>query len=280
MIGLRLRKVVDGVWGNWDGETGGNVGVVDVGEGVVAVDAQYPGSARQFREAIGRVSKKPVSHLLLTHVHGDHVFGSMAFKDVERVGHKRLFEKMQASLGAEWAPGNLEVMLETYKRDTPERWWLFEGLEIVLPTITFTDRWELGGLEFVHTGGHTDCSSVVVDRDRGVVFAGDLLFVGRFPWAGDPSVSPDAWIEGLDFIKGIGSDLIVPGHGPLCDRGEVGRQLKWFREMRWIMRGLISEGASEEEAVDYEYPVLYESDRTEWVKRSYRQWYKHWKGSM
>jgi hypothetical protein len=34
------------------------------------------------------------------------------------------------------------------------------------------------------------------------------------------------------------------------------------------MRGLIEEGVSEEEALDYGYPVLYATDRPEWQKRS------------
>jgi len=83
------------------------------------VDAQYPGSARKFREAIPKVSSKPLSHLLLTHIHGDHVFGNMVFKDLEIVSHRRLWEKMEESLRNEWTPENLQKMLDTYKRDAP-----------------------------------------------------------------------------------------------------------------------------------------------------------------
>jgi glyoxylase-like metal-dependent hydrolase (beta-lactamase superfamily II) len=73
-------------------------------------------------------------------------------------------------------------------------------------------------------------------------------------------------------------DKILPGHGPLCDKDEVRRQLEWFKEIRRIMRGLIEEGATEEEAAGYEYPVLYGSDRPERVKQGYARWYRVWKG--
>jgi cyclase len=275
---MRLSKVSERVYANWDGETGGNVGVVVLDDRVLVVDAQYPGSARRFREAIPRVTEKPLSHLLLTHVHGDHVFGNMVFEDLEIVSHRRLWEKMEDSLENEWAPGNLEKMLETYRRDAPERWWLFEGLRIVVPTTTFTDRWETDGVEFIHTGGHTDCSSVVYVPEDGTLFAGDLLFVGRFPWAGDSTADPDAWIGAFQRIIEMDVEKIVPGHGPLCDLGEVERQLRWMKEVRWIMRGLIEEGASEEEALDYRYPELYATDRPEWQKRSWARWYQHWRG--
>jgi len=274
---MKLNKVSDRVYANWDGETGGNVGIVELDDGALVVDAQYPGSARRFREAIAETTEKPMSHLLLTHVHGDHVFGNMVFRDLKIVAHKRLREKMEASLASDWAPGNLEKMLDTVKRDTPERWWLFEGLKIVLPAETFQDRWSLGGVEFIHTGGHTDCSSIVYVPEDRALFAGDLLFVGRFPWAGDPTADPDTWIRALQMIKDMDVDSIVPGHGPLCDKEEVRRQLKWFKETRWIMRGLIEEGATEEEAASYEYPVLYKSDRPDRVKQSYARWYQVWK---
>ncbi len=175
---MKLNKVTDRVYANWDGETGGNVGVIELSETSIAVDAQYPGSAKKFRAAIPKVTDKPLSHLLLTHVHGDHVFGNMVFKDLEIVSHRRLWEKMEASLKNEWTPENLQKMLDTYKRDAPERWWLFEGLEIVVPTTTFKDKCEIEDVEFIHFGGHSDCSSIVYLPDEKVLYAGDLLFVG------------------------------------------------------------------------------------------------------
>jgi cyclase len=274
---MKLNKVSGRVYANWDGETGGNVGIVELDERVLVVDAQYPGSATRFREAIRGTTEKPLSHLLLTHVHGDHVFGNMVFQDLNIVAHRRLMEKMEASIGKEWSPKNLEEMLGTVERDTPERLWLFEGLRIVLPTETFEDRWSLGGVEFIHTGGHTDCSSVVHVPGDKVLFAGDLLFVGKFPWAGDSTADPDVWIRALEMILELDVNSIVPGHGPLCGKEEVRRQLGWFKETRRIMQDLIEDGATEEEAVSHDYPFLYRPDRPGWEKQSYSQWYKVWK---
>lgn len=273
---LRLDRVSERVYANCDGETGGNVGVVVMDDSVVAVDAQYPVSARDFRESIPSVSEKPVSHLLLTHVHGDHVFGNQAFEDCVIVSHRRLREKMEASLAAEWAPGNLEEMLEAIRRDRPERAWLFEGLRIVLPTEVFEDRFVLGDVEMINLGGHSDCSSVVYVPDEGVLFAGDLMFAGTFPWAGDPTADPDVWIEAYRRILGMEWDVCVPGHGPLCGRDEFLLQLEWFEAVRDEMGRLIGEGASMEDAVAYDgYPDFHESsgDRRE---RSLRHWYTVW----
>ena len=277
---MRLEKVSDRVYANCEGETGGNVGIVVLDGAVVAVDAQYPASALDFRESIPSVSEKSVTHLLLTHVHGDHVFGNQAFEDCEIVSHVRLKEKMEESLRNEWAPGNLEKMLEDIRKNRPERAWLYEGLRIVLPNKVFEDRYSVDDVELIHMPGHTDCSSVVYVPDDRVMFAGDLMFAKTFPWAGDPTADPDAWIETFREILSMDVDVFVPGHGPLCDKAEFRFQLRWFEAARDIMMRLIADGASMEEAVAYDgYPEFYEStgDRFE---RSLRHWYRFYSGAL
>jgi cyclase len=271
---MKLEKVSDRVYANCEGETGGNVGIVITDDAVVAVDAQYPVSGADFRASIQNYTDKPVTHLLLTHVHGDHVFGNQAFEDCTIVSHRRLKERMERSLADEWAPGNLEKMLEDYRKSRPERAYLFEGLRIVLPTETIEDSYALPGLEFTHLPGHTDCSSIVYVPDDRICFAGDLMFAKAFPWAGDPTANPDHWIESFRKLLEMDVETYVPGHGPLCGKDEFEKHLAWFEAARDKMREFISMGASEEEAIDRaSYPELYE-DTGDRFERSMRHWYK------
>jgi cyclase len=274
---LRLDKVSESVYANCDGETGGNVGIIVLDDAVAAVDAQYPVSGADFRRSISTVTGKPVTHLLLTHIHGDHVFGNQAFEDCEIVSHRRLKEKMEENLSTVWAPGNLEKMLEDIKKNRPKRAWLFEGLRIVLPTKTFDDRYSLQGIDVIHLGGHTDCSAVVHVPDDQVLFTGDLMFAKTFPWAGDPTADPDTWIDAFKTMLTMDVETIVPGHGPLCDKEEVETQLAWFEAVRDEMRKLIAAGVSEGEAVEYDgYPDFYESEGHERRENSLKHWYKVW----
>jgi glyoxylase-like metal-dependent hydrolase (beta-lactamase superfamily II) len=64
---MQLHKVSNRVLANFDGETGGNVGIIILDDQVIAVDAQYPVSAREFRQSISSVTSQPLTHLLLTH---------------------------------------------------------------------------------------------------------------------------------------------------------------------------------------------------------------------
>lgn len=211
---MKLDRVSTRVYANTEGETGGNVGIIVLDEGVAAVDAQYPVSGADFRRSIPSVTPKPVTHLLLTHYHGDHVFGSQAFEDCEIVAHRLLKERMEENLRTVWAPANLERMLEDVRKSRPERARLYEGLRIVMPTSTFEERYALEGVEMIHMGGHTAGSSVVYVPDDRVLFAGDLVFAETFPWAGDPSANPDAWIRAFKSILSMDVETIVPGHGP------------------------------------------------------------------
>jgi glyoxylase-like metal-dependent hydrolase (beta-lactamase superfamily II) len=276
---MKLKRISDRVYANCEGETGGNVGIVIMDDAVAAVDAQYPVSGADFRSSIPKVTEKPVTHLLLTHVHGDHVLGNQAFEDCEIVSHRRLKEKMEESLRNEWAPGKIEEMIEEVKKHRPERAYLYKGLRIVLPTTTFEESYNLDGIQVHHLPGHTDCSSIVYVPEDRVLFAGDLMFAKTFPWAGDHTADPDAWIEAFDKLLKMDVETYVPGHGILCGKEEFEKQKTWFKAARNKMRKLIRSGASEEEAIESaNYPKLYE-DTGDRFQRSMRHWYRFYSGN-
>ena len=276
---MELVKVSSRVYANTKGETGGNVGIILLHNSVAAVDAQYPVSGLDFRRSISSVTEKRVRYLLLTHSHGDHVFGNQAFEDCEIIAQRLLKERMEANLKADWSPKGLEKMLEDTRKNRPEQAPLLKGLRIVLPTKTFEERYSLGeGVELLHLIGHTADSSVVYVGDDKTLFSGDLIFAGQFPWGGDPTADPDRWIESFKKILAMDIDTIVPGHGPLCGKEEVEKYLEFFEGVRREMRRLISEGASVEKAVEYGgYPSFYPPRRPQWRGDTLRHWYQVWK---
>jgi glyoxylase-like metal-dependent hydrolase (beta-lactamase superfamily II) len=277
---MKLDRISESVYSNTEEKLEGNVGIVVLDEKVLVVDAMFPVSAYDFRESIPKVTDKPVTHLLLTHIHPDHVFGSQAFEDCEIVAHRRLKEKMEENLRAVWAPGNLDKRLEEMIAYIPERAALLSGLRIVLPTATFEEEHVIDDIEMTHMGGHTDCSSVVYIPEDRVLFSGDLMFSGTFPWGGDPTADPDTWIEALGKIVEMDVEKIVPGHGPICGKDEFIHHLKWLESLRDEMKKLIEGGASEDEAVIHDgYPPFYEAVRDR-KERSFRHFYRTWKRKL
>ncbi|MGD0331213.1 MAG: MBL fold metallo-hydrolase [Nitrososphaeria archaeon] len=274
---MKLDKVSQRVYVNTEGKTGANVGIIVLDDFVIAVDSQYPVSGAEFRRSISNVTSKPVRYLLLTHYHQDHVFGSWAFKDCKIVGHSLLKKRVEENLKTVWSKENLLKLLEDARVNRPEVAPLLEGLEVVLPNVTFEGRFTVDGVEMIHTGGHSECSSIVYVPDDRVLFAGDLLFAERFPWGGDPTANPDAWISGFRKILKMDVRVIVPGHGSLSDKGEVRKQLDWFTAVRSKMKEMISKGVPMEEVVGYSgYPSFYEPDRPAQRADTLEHWYRIW----
>lgn len=273
---MELNKISQRVYAETKGETGGNVGVISLDHSVVAVDAQFPVSGSKFRRSIRDMTSKPVSHLLLTHYHGDHVFGNQAFEDCAIVAHSLLKEKMEENLRTIWAPPNLVKIVEEVKKDRPERAWLYEGLRIVLPNIVFDKKFTLEGVEMTRLGGHTSDSSVVYVKDDRVLFAGDILFAKTFPWGGDSSANPDEWILAFERILKMDVETIIPGHGPICDKSEIEIQLNWFREVREVLKRLISNNITVELAVNSTFSNFYKTEREERKLDTLKHWYMFW----
>ena len=82
----------------------------------------------------------------------------------------------------------------------------------------------------IHLGGHTPCSSVVWLPDESILFAGDLIFQGRYPFLATANI--EKLMEALRFLPGLGAQVIVPGHGLLCGNEEVLKQLNYI-ETTW-----------------------------------------------
>ena len=76
--------------------------------------------------------------------------------------------------------------------------------------------WAVERVELLNLGpAHTAADSVVHVPDAGVLFAGDLLFIGCTPivWAGPI----ENWVKACDAMISLDAPTVVPGHGPVTD---------------------------------------------------------------
>lgn len=190
-----------------DGRKNSNAGAISLGDFLVVIDPSATAeSAPIFRKALEEHFKIPAKYLFVTHYHNDHTKGIHAFQDTIVIGSEELFRKMNAE-------------------NKP-----------YLPEITLTDKLtiENGGsqVEFHYFAGHTNCSAIAFFPEERIIFLGDLLFANEFPWAGDSSCNPDIWITFFGDILQYNFDFVIPGHGPLCDKAEIEKQLLLLKELR------------------------------------------------
>src|SRR5262245_49033062 len=76
---------------------GGNSAVFITSTGVVVVDTKNPGWGQPLLEKIKSVTDKPVTMIINTHTHGDHVSGNVEFPaTVEVVTHANTAKNMEA----------------------------------------------------------------------------------------------------------------------------------------------------------------------------------------
>ncbi|MFG2287598.1 fumarylacetoacetate hydrolase family protein [Streptomyces sp. NPDC048595] len=224
-----LHQVGDGVWA-WllpDGGYGrSNAGLI-AGDGASPlVDTLYdlPLTAEMLAGMRPVTDRHPLSHAVLTHANGDHTHGGQLLPGPVRVlAAEGTAQEMRTEMAPEMTAA-LQVMdfgpvLTPYLRD---RFGAFDfgGIRLRAPDRTYDRRLtlEVGGREvrLLDLGpAHTEADTVVHVPDAGVLFAGDLLFVGCTPivWSG----SLANWIAACDTMLGLGAPTVVPGHGPVTD---------------------------------------------------------------
>jgi len=146
------------------GGAGANAAFYITKKEVIVIDAKMtPEAAAGMLAEIGKVTPKPVTTIILTHSDGDHVNGLPGFPKGLRI----------------IAQQNVKRDMEKAAADLP-------ALRDYLPTLVYGSEmsWPGRGRDVVlrHYGpAHTDGDTCVFFQRPGVVFVGDLAFVGRDP---------------------------------------------------------------------------------------------------
>lgn len=208
----------DGGWG-WS-----NAGLVVGDDDSLLVDTLFDLKLTEemLRSMVGLTEARPIRTLVNTHANGDHCFGNELV-----VGAEVIASEASAAEMAELPPAMLDAFLEADLGDTTNAYiqeafgaFTFADIQPPTPTRTFTGSLSLDEpgrqAELVEVGpAHTAGDVVVHLPNQGVVFAGDILFIGGTPivWTGPVQ----NWIDACERLVALDADVIVPGHGPLTD---------------------------------------------------------------
>ncbi|HTW63422.1 MAG TPA: MBL fold metallo-hydrolase [Bryobacteraceae bacterium] len=228
---------------------GGNVTVQKGKDGVLVVDTGLASMSDKTLAAIKSISQGPIRYVINTHYHPDHTGGNEKIRlagstivganvtgDIQDAGvgaqiisHINVLNRMSAPTGVQ-AP-------------SPEGGW---------PTDTFlSDQKKLyfngEGIDILHQpAAHTDGDSIVFFRRADVIATGDIFTTTNYPIidlaaGGSIQGTIDALQKIVDLIIPVygqeGGTMVVPGHGRLCDFGDVLN----FREMTIIIRDRVQD---------------------------------------
>jgi len=202
-----------------------NAGFVVTDDGVVVFDALgTPALGYRLLQRIREVTDKPIKHVVVSHYHADHIYGLQAFK--EHAGDPLVWAHRGALeyVGEPGAAASDNAQRRLAQRRQALFPWVDEGTYLVSPDVVFEEAvWlDVGGveLEIRHMGpAHAPGDSIMIVRDHGVVFSGDVIYGGRIPFLDSPETDIDNWLDGLDYIAGLKGKItsIIPGHGAMSD---------------------------------------------------------------
>ncbi|MFC1916906.1 MBL fold metallo-hydrolase [Chloroflexota bacterium] len=222
---------------------GPNAGFVLAGDHMLVIDSlMSPGTGQQLAEYVRQVTDKSPTYLINTHHHADHIFGNQTFSPPATIiAHENVREVMLSQ-----GEALIESVAERFSRLVPK----FEDTIVVAPQITYRDRMTLhfGGrtVELIHPGvAHTHGDTMVYLPDDKLLYAGDILFNHIFP----PIVgSSTGWIAVIEEVEAMDVDTIVPGHGYIATKKELGELKQCLIELRSQVKDCFTRGLSVEEA--------------------------------
>lgn len=232
-----------------------NIGFI-VGDSCVAVidTGGNPKQGYALKKAIKNTTKKPVCYVINTHVHPDHIYGNIAFKQssVKFIGHNKLARAMstRGEYYIDKAAEQLNIKL-TAKHIIPPDMPVKKHLTI-----------DLGGRKLTitaHPTAHTDNDVTVFDRQTNTLWMSDLLFLEHLPVI-DGSLL--GWLNELERMEKTAYKTVIPGHGAVVTDWPKSLQAEktYLQTLLTEIRAMIKQGRFLEEAVE---KVGY-SERDKW----------------
>lgn len=188
-----------------------NLGFVVGDDAVAVIDAGgNRAEGQELYAAIRAVTDRPVTHLVLTHDHPDHMLGAAVFAEAGAriIGHPRLPDAIAAR-----GPSFLDNLIRIAGPQAMAGTALPHPVE---PVPEGGAEIDLGGrvLSLVPVQvAHTQADLTVRDSGADVLFTGDLLFRGLTPVV-DGSIN--GWLDWMAAPPVPEPALIVPGHGPVA----------------------------------------------------------------
>ena len=223
------EQVAERVWKIYG--AGGNTTVFVRGDGVALVDTKLANNGEAILAQVRKVTDKPVTLIINTHSHGDHV-GSNA--EIARRGEIEIVAQANTARRMAAMPN-----VGPASRQFDDRLTLGSG----------ADRIELHWFG----AGHTDGDAFVVIPAERVMAAGDIFQMMAMPRidrgsGGSALALPETLAKAQDAIAGV--DKVIDGHGTTVHDWSAFRSYAVFtRAVADAARRAHEDGASAEQAL-------------------------------
>jgi len=240
---IEVEKVKDNLFVLRGG--GGNTAVFVTATGVTVVDAKNPGWGAPILAKIKELTPKPVTMLINTHTHGDHVSGNVEF------------------------PASVEVVAQVNTKANMEKMPIFkEHNNAGMARRTFTDKLTIGKgadqVDLYYFGaGHTNGDAFVVFPAHRIMHSGDIFAGKSVPLidsanGGSMVRISETLMKAHEGIKNV--DTIINGHTPAQTTWADLKEYSEFNKdlVDWMRAGLKAGKTPEALAAEWKLPEKYQ----------------------
>ena len=239
---VEVEKVKDNLFVLRGG--GGNTAVLVTATGVTVVDAKNPGWGKPILDKIKELTPKPVTILINTHTHGDHVSGNVEF------------------------PATIDFVAQENTKANMEKMPIFkENNNVGMAKRTFKDKMTIGKgadqVDLYYFGpGHTNGDAFVVFPAHRIMHSGDIFANKGVPLidsnnGGSMLQIGETLAKAHAGIKNV--DSIINGHTPAQTTWADLKEFSDFNKelAAWMQTGLKAGKTPEQLAAEWKLPEKY-----------------------
>ncbi len=239
------------------GGSGGNTAVFITSTGVVVVDAKNPGWGKPILDKIKELTNKPVTTLINTHTHGDHVSGNVEFPAevdiiVQENTKANMMKMIPNSTAADQTVPKQTIFQENNGRGLPKH-----TFKTKMKLFTGADEIDL----FYFGRGHTNGDAWVLFPALQIVHAGDIFSGKNLPLldannGGSAAVIANSLQKGHDTLKNVVT--IITGHSTQMTPSDLQEYAAFNREFYNDVRAAKMSGKSIDDIVaNWKIPAKY-----------------------
>ncbi|WP_033542846.1 MBL fold metallo-hydrolase [Planococcus sp. CAU13] len=196
-----------------------NCYLVEEDSGLTLIDAAMPYCTKKILSVASKIGK-PITDVILTHAHSDHVGSLDALKEE--------LPDLRVSISARDSrllAGDKTVLAT--ESDSPIRGGVPKGIRTV-PDILLAEGDRIGSLEVIATPGHTPGSISLLDVRNGFLVAGDALqtrggiavsgvLKPLFPFPAIATWNKEEALRSVLKLRALNPALLAVGHGKMLE---------------------------------------------------------------